>query len=65
MRILIVEDEKEIADGITGILKAEGYEVEKSNFGICSCSYRIYAHPKRSAGKKSKTLDSSLLSYDM
>ena len=25
MRILIVEDEKEIADGITGILKMEGY----------------------------------------
>ncbi|MCR4587736.1 MAG: response regulator transcription factor [Lachnospiraceae bacterium] len=39
MRVLIVEDEKEIADGITGILKDEGYVIDAVYDGEEGLSY--------------------------
>ena len=39
MRILIVEDEKEIADGINMILKNAGYEVDTVYDGLNGLDY--------------------------
>ena len=39
MRILIIEDEKEIADGVQKILKKEGYQVDKVYDGLSGLDY--------------------------
>ena len=43
MRILIIEDEKEIADGIQSVLKKEGYEVSFPTFMRIGVPYTLTA----------------------
>ena len=60
MRILVVEDEKEIADGIQAILKQEGYEsdaVYDGNDGVEYIRTLIYD------GKVNFSIDNKSLKY--